>query len=73
MKKLIVPVLLLLNIAACKEDKPKDNGTPNENPGELTESTPVKGANQNQITRSLVENSASSSHAMSVLPIPVGA
>ena len=43
MKKLIVPVLLLLSIAACKEDKKPDNGTPNEKPGELTESTPVKG------------------------------
>lgn len=43
MKKIIAPLLLLLFVAACKEDKPKDTDTPDETPGTINESTSIEG------------------------------
>lgn len=68
MKKLIAPLLLLLFIAACKEDKKKDDGTPNENPAEITESTPVEGYSLFNHINGIWAGSVSSSTALGNFP-----
>lgn len=67
MKKLIAPLLLLLFIAACKEDKKKDD-TPNENPGEITESTPVEGYSLFSHINGIWAGSVNSSTALGNFP-----